>query len=371
MTSETLADFVAVLHGLVAIFVVGGFLAILIGLWRRWAMARNFWFRFVHLATCLVINLFEFANQPCPLTSLEKWLRARNAYQGGFIQQYVSESMHLDVPPRALAWPTLGLLLAVTALYFWKGPRKNLAAGPGGAPNPAPTGQPCTLLPTASASTRQVAATVLLLAMGAASFEPLLDVIGEWLYPRVIIGVLVLLEYADAKTIHSGLFLAASLGLCSFTPRACGLNLGDPMGWREHDVWILLFCAVPPLLVVVVYANLSYKPFHGVPMSFWLCSSLAQEFLFSGFVYARLATLFGAPRMGWRGSWSKPMLLAPALFALWHWPNFMHLQHGYFVFQLLYTFIGGWWGLHLRRWTGSLWPGVASHVLVNYLASVV
>jgi hypothetical protein len=86
---------------------------------------RNFWFRFTHLALCISVEVMELANQPCPLTTLEQWLRdkaAAGAYQGAFIAHYAHQAIHLPVQPGALAW-LMGVFTAIVAgLYVWRGP---------------------------------------------------------------------------------------------------------------------------------------------------------------------------------------------------------------------------------------------------------
>lgn len=123
-----LADATAVLHVLVVVYVVAGLPLVAVGLWRGWRWVRGFGFRFTHLLLCLIVIAFEWLNAPCPLTTLERALRAQAAdgsgYEGGFIQHYLSEAIHLHVEPRALAVPTSIWVLAVFALYVWAGPHR-------------------------------------------------------------------------------------------------------------------------------------------------------------------------------------------------------------------------------------------------------
>jgi len=125
-----LADFTAILHGAVVLFVLGGLLLILIGLWRHWEWVRGLWFRFTHLLLCLMVVGFEVLDEPCPLTSLELWLRERTpegtTYSGSFIAHYVHDVIYVELRPQMLAGPTALLLLLVAALYFWRGPRRRL-----------------------------------------------------------------------------------------------------------------------------------------------------------------------------------------------------------------------------------------------------
>jgi len=136
-----LADISALLHGLVVLYIAGGLLAILAGLWWRWAFVRRLWFRLSHLALCLLVAGFEALNQPCPLTTLELWLREKQArdgaYEGSFIAHYVHQAIHLSVQPRLLAAPMFVFVALVVALYLWRGPLRagrtqSLPRRPGG-----------------------------------------------------------------------------------------------------------------------------------------------------------------------------------------------------------------------------------------------
>lgn len=108
-----LADVVLLLHGAFVLFVVaGGFLVL------RWP--RMAW---VHIPAALWGAIIEFAGFICPLTPLEKaWRRAAGgeAYQGGFIEHYVTAALY----PSGLTRPiqiALGLLvLGVNAGVYWR-----------------------------------------------------------------------------------------------------------------------------------------------------------------------------------------------------------------------------------------------------------
>src|SRR5260221_10262401 len=99
MSSKLWAAVVAILHGIIAVYIGAGCVFIPVGLWRHWPAARKFAFRFTHLAALLLVTLLEAAGQPCPLTLLENRLRARDAYSGGFIQEYFAKPFHLPVAP--------------------------------------------------------------------------------------------------------------------------------------------------------------------------------------------------------------------------------------------------------------------------------
>jgi hypothetical protein len=108
-----LADAVLLLHGAFVLFVVAGGLLVL-----RWP--RVAW---VHVPAALWGAVIEFAGFICPLTPLEKaWRRAAGgeAYQGDFIEHYVTAALY----PSGLTRPiqiALGLLvLGINAGVYWK-----------------------------------------------------------------------------------------------------------------------------------------------------------------------------------------------------------------------------------------------------------
>jgi len=352
--SVWLADGVALLHGAVVLYVGGGLVLLLLGLWRKWSLARHFTFRYSHLALVLFINVFEWADQPCPLTTIEKELRAQDAYPGGFIARHVHDAIHVELPPRALAWPTLGLLGAVVALYVLAPPvaaktvcDETLSRGP-----PALTVPPLAR-----------GAWVLVLA----SLPPAL----YWLADKAAHASVQPWDHRRAGFRHVFLFFLAAGVLCALQWKKAGLGLGSAERWQRHALKIAFVWALPPLAVALVYANLSEKPFQHHEWDMWLIQSLAQELIFTGFIFGCLGVLFGEPSQDPRGAFAPAMWLTAVIFALWHLVNWGVVSDGYVAFQLLYTFLGGWWTLNLRRWTGSLWPGVANHIVVNYLATVV
>lgn len=350
MPWDLFADGIAVLHGAIVAYIAGGFLFILLGLWRKWSAARNFVFRYTHLWFCFVVMIFECANLHCPLTDLEDWLRGHGTKaETGFIQRYITEPIHVDMQPRELGWLMLAVLLGTVVLYFWRGPER-----------PEPRTESDGAPPQKTSALRKVF-TVLALAGLSAGCIPVLSELDTVL--------------PGNRSIY-WVSLALAFGMCLFSPKHCGLGLGGFECWRRFDWKILLVWAVAPLSVIAIYANYTYKPYAGIGWNAWLLSSVAQEFFFAGFFYARLAELWGERldenlRDDWRGAFAAPMLLTAALYALWHWPGVHDLHPSYMAFQFTYTFLGGWWLLNLRRWTGSLWPGVTAHVLVNYLASAV
>ncbi len=89
--------------------------------------------------------------------------------------------------------------------------------------------------------------------------------------------------------------------------------------------------------------------------------------LFAGYLYALLASAFPGPIAG-RVAINEAIIITAALFSLWHVPNFMGLSVSFVSFQLLYTFLFGLCVFSAREWTGSILPGLLSHMACNLLA---
>lgn len=161
------------------------------------------------------------------------------------------------------------------------------------------------------------------------------------------------------------LLLVMAAMLCLPTPRECGLGLG---AIREHRRGVLLVCGGPIVLAAIVYPLLPERPFAHAGIGMWTISPLAQDLLFSGFVYGYLrrafpGRLFGMPI-------DQALVLSAMCFALWHVPNLGRegMSWGYALFQVLYTGVGALVGGLARQWTGSIWYGLATHVANNAMA---
>jgi membrane protease YdiL (CAAX protease family) len=131
---------------------------------------------------------------------------------------------------------------------------------------------------------------------------------------------------------------------------------------------VIGICALPIVLTAIVYP-LTAQPFKGDRAGAWLISPLAQELLFTGFIYGRLDASFPGTIHG-RLPIRRALLLTAVFFMLWHVPNFEGMGAGYVMFQLAYTLIGGAWGLLARQLTGSILPGVFTHMAVNFVANM-
>ncbi|WP_206950626.1 DUF2784 domain-containing protein [Trinickia acidisoli] len=113
-----LADLVLVLHALVALFIVGGFVAIWLGAALDWAWVRGRRFRFAHLAAIGVVALLASLDVPCPLTVLEDWLRTGGVGSEGCIQHWVGKLLYYALP--AWVFTFAYVLFALAVLLTWR-----------------------------------------------------------------------------------------------------------------------------------------------------------------------------------------------------------------------------------------------------------
>jgi len=118
-----LANIVLVLHALVALFIVGGLLAIWTGAWLKRAWVRNRVFRLAHLAATGVVAALAVLGIPCPLTVLEDWLRTGHSGPQGFIQRWVSYWLYYDLPGWVFTTAYAAFLLLVAVSWFRVPPR--------------------------------------------------------------------------------------------------------------------------------------------------------------------------------------------------------------------------------------------------------
>jgi hypothetical protein len=115
-----LADAVLLLHFAIVLFVIGGWLAVLVGNWRSWRWVNGLWFRLLHLAAIGVVVLQAWLGKVCPLTTLESWLREQGGeagYAQGFIAHWVQSVLFHEAPPWVflVAYTVFGLLV----LWSW------------------------------------------------------------------------------------------------------------------------------------------------------------------------------------------------------------------------------------------------------------
>ena len=116
MLSELMADMVVAAHIGYFLFVVGGFLAILVG-WRRgWEWIRNPWFRICHLAAVYIVIAEDVFQFECPLNTMEWNLRSSNvtpAEASSGVSFILNQLLRHTIPGEVLhvIYWSLGILL--------------------------------------------------------------------------------------------------------------------------------------------------------------------------------------------------------------------------------------------------------------------
>ncbi len=115
-----LADTLLVIHFAFVVFVVFGFILILVGLLARWSWVHNRKFRIMHLAAIGIVVLQAWFGQLCPLTVWENELR-RRAGQSGYAETFVEHWLHELLFYQAAPWvfTTIYTCFGVLVVLVW------------------------------------------------------------------------------------------------------------------------------------------------------------------------------------------------------------------------------------------------------------
>jgi hypothetical protein len=113
-----LADTMLVIHFAFVVFVVLGFILILLGLPARWSWVHNRKFRIAHLAAIGFVVVQAWFSQLCPLTLWENELRSRagqSGYSETFIEHWLHKVLFFDAEPWIFTtiYTCFGLLVAL------------------------------------------------------------------------------------------------------------------------------------------------------------------------------------------------------------------------------------------------------------------
>ena len=125
-----LADTILIIHFAFVVFVVFGFVLILIGLLTRWSWIHNKAFRVSHLIAIGVVVLQAWFGKLCPLTVWENELR-RRAGQSGYTETFIEHWLHKVLFYPAEPWvftmiyTCFGTLVALVWYFGRRGNSKN------------------------------------------------------------------------------------------------------------------------------------------------------------------------------------------------------------------------------------------------------
>jgi uncharacterized membrane protein YfcA len=110
-----IADAILVVHALFVLFVVGGFVLILLGA-RRWHWVRNRSFRALHLAAIALVTVEALLGITCPLTMWEDLFRGGGT-ERSFVGRWVARLLYYDFPEWVFVMAYCAFALAV--LWAW------------------------------------------------------------------------------------------------------------------------------------------------------------------------------------------------------------------------------------------------------------
>ena len=114
---DALANVVVVVHLAYFVFVVWGFVNILIGAFRHWPWIYNPWFRMIHLLAVLLIPAEDVFHFSCLLNTAENVLRPTPVEQvpSSGVGYALNQLLHHTIPGRVLdgMYWTLGVVLLV------------------------------------------------------------------------------------------------------------------------------------------------------------------------------------------------------------------------------------------------------------------
>jgi hypothetical protein len=116
-----IADAILFVHALFVLFVVGGFVLILVGA-RRWGWVRNRTFRILHLAAIGFVTAEALLGVTCPLTVWEDALRGVGS-ERSFIGRWVARFLYYDFPEWVFASAYCAFTLAVIGTWWLVPPR--------------------------------------------------------------------------------------------------------------------------------------------------------------------------------------------------------------------------------------------------------
>jgi hypothetical protein len=115
-----LADAILIVHFAFVVFVVVGFLLILIGLLAKWSWIHNRAFRIAHLVAIGIVVLQAWFGQLCPLTVWENTLRQR-AGESGYSESFIEHWLHKILFYEAEPWlfSTIYTVFGAVVLIAW------------------------------------------------------------------------------------------------------------------------------------------------------------------------------------------------------------------------------------------------------------
>jgi hypothetical protein len=127
MNNLLLADIIAVIHLGYVVFVILGFILILMGIALRWKWVRNLWFRIIHLVAIAAVALEAILGVNCPLTVLEFSLRygvSPADRRVSFVGKLIDSVLYYDAPAWLFTIIYVGFALLVAITFVMAPPTR-------------------------------------------------------------------------------------------------------------------------------------------------------------------------------------------------------------------------------------------------------
>ena len=122
-----LADIIAIIHLGYVIFVILGFILIVVGIILKWRWIRNLWFRMIHLGAIVAVALEALVGINCPLTVLEFSLRygaPPPARRLSFVGEFIHAILYYDAPAWVFTIIYVGFALLVAITFIMAPPNR-------------------------------------------------------------------------------------------------------------------------------------------------------------------------------------------------------------------------------------------------------
>jgi hypothetical protein len=121
------ADIIAIIHLGYVVFVILGFILIVMGIILKWQWVRNLWFRIAHLAAIAGVALEAILGINCPLTVLEFSLRygvAPSDRRVSFVGELIDSILYYDAPAWVFTIIYVGFALLVAITFVMAPPTR-------------------------------------------------------------------------------------------------------------------------------------------------------------------------------------------------------------------------------------------------------
>jgi hypothetical protein len=121
------ADIIAIIHLGYVVFVILGFILIVMGIVLKWQWVRNLWFRIAHLAAIAGVALEALLGMNCPLTVLEFSLRygvPPSDRRVSFVGDIIDSILYYDAPTWVFTIIYVGFALLVAITFIMAPPAR-------------------------------------------------------------------------------------------------------------------------------------------------------------------------------------------------------------------------------------------------------